>query len=73
MSRTASVLGTRGEGSGPVLALAQRKTSPAPGRITAAHLMAPPSQIGLPSLEGVTTEQRFLADDTEPVGLAELW
>jgi hypothetical protein len=72
MSRTASVLGTRREGSGPVLAPAQRKTSPAPGRITAANLMAPPSHVGLPSLEGVTTEQHFLADDTEAVGLAEL-
>jgi hypothetical protein len=72
MSRTTSVLGTRRKGSGPVLALAQRKTSPAPGRITAAHLMAPPSHVGLPSLEGVTTEQHFLADDTEAVGLAEL-
>ena len=72
MSRTASVLGTRREGSGPVLALAQRKTSPAPGRITAAHLMAPPSHVGLPSLEGVTTEQQFLADDSEAVVLAEI-
>jgi len=72
MSRNAGVVGTRCEGSGPVLALAQRKTSPAPGRIAAAHLMAPPSHAGLPSLEGVTTEQCFLADDAEAVGLAEL-
>lgn len=72
MSRPAGVLGTPGEGSGPVLALAQRKTSPAPGRIAAAHLMAPPSHAGLPSLEGVTTENRFLADDTMAIGLAEI-
>ena len=72
MSGTASFLGTPGKGGGPVLALAQRKTSPAPGRITAAHLMAPPSQSGLPSLEGVTTEHRFLADDTVAIGLAEI-
>ena len=72
MSRTASVLGTRGEGSRPVLALAQRKTSPAAARISTAHLMAPPSHVALPSLEGVTTEQRFLANDTEAVALAEI-
>jgi hypothetical protein len=34
--------------------------------------MAPPSPVGLPSLEGVNTEQHFLADDCEAVGLAEI-
>ena len=72
MSRTTGVLGARCEGSGPVLALAQRKATPAPGRITAAHLMSAPSHVGLPSLEGVTTEHRFLADDTVAIGLAEI-
>jgi hypothetical protein len=71
MSRTAAGFGTRGEGGGTVLALAQRETPPASRRISSAHLMAPPSHVGLPSLEGVTSEQRFLADDSEAITLAE--
>ncbi|MGA8150761.1 MAG: hypothetical protein WB952_07420 [Terriglobales bacterium] len=72
MSGTTTVLGARGKSSGSVLALAQRKTPPAPGRITSTHLMALPSQVGLPSLEGITTEQQFLADDGEAIALAEI-
>jgi hypothetical protein len=34
--------------------------------------MAPPSDVALPSLDGVIAEQRFLADDTEVIGLAEI-
>jgi hypothetical protein len=71
MSRTAAGFGTRGEGGGTVLALAQRETPPASRRISSTHLMAPPSHVGLPSLEGVTSEQRFLADDSEAIILAE--
>ena len=72
MSRTASVLGNHRKGGGPVLAQAQRKTSPASSRITAAQLMALRSHVGLPSLEGVTSEQCFLADDADAIGLAKI-
>ena len=72
MSRTPRVLRNHRKGGGPVLALAQRKTSPASSRITAAQLMALRSHVGLPSLEGVTSEQCFLADDAEAIGLAKI-
>jgi hypothetical protein len=72
MSGTATVLGARGKGDGRLLALAQRKTPPATRRSTSTHLMAPPSQVGLPSLEGIATEQQFLADDGEAIALAEI-
>jgi hypothetical protein len=55
-----------------MLPLVQRKTPPHSGRISSAHLMAPPSHVGLPSLEGVASEQRFLADDSEAITLAEI-
>jgi hypothetical protein len=72
MSRIANLLGAPGESCGPVLALAQRKTSAAPGRITSADLIAPYSHVALPSLEGVASEHRFLADDSEAISLAEI-
>jgi hypothetical protein len=72
MSGTATVLGGRGKGGRSVLALAQRKTPPAPGRITSTHLMGALSQVGLPSLEGIATDQQFLADDGEAIALAEI-
>ena len=72
MSQSPNVLGAFGQSGRPVFTMAQRATSTAPGRISSAHLMAPPSHVGLPLLDGVTTEQRFLADDSEAIDLAEI-
>lgn len=65
MSRTSTVLGAGGESTRPVLPLVRGKATPAPGTISAAHLMAANSHLGLPSLEEIRAEQRFLADDSE--------
>lgn len=56
-----------------MLAVASRKTTVAPGRISAAgQLMAAPCGIALPSLASVPAEQRFSADDREVIALAEI-
>ena len=52
--------------------LARRKTPPDSRRISAADLISTRSHVGLPSLEGIDTEQRFLADDSEAIALAEI-
>jgi hypothetical protein len=72
MSRIATGFGARCESSRPVLALAQRKTPPNSARISSVHLIAQPSHVGLPSLEGITGEQTFLAEDSEVIALAEI-
>jgi len=73
MPATASVLSTPGEGGRTVLPVACRETPRATWRLPAAsHLMAPPCQLVLPTLEKVPTEQRFSADDREVIALAEI-
>ena len=69
MPRTANVLGAARQSGRPMLALAQRKTSPASRRLSASDLMAPRCHIGLPLLEKISAEQRFLADDREAIEL----
>lgn len=73
MSRTSTVLGGRGESGRPVLTLVRGKATPARGTISAAHLMATNSHLGLPSLEEIKADQRFLADDSEAITLAEIF
>lgn len=56
-----------------MLAVESGETPAATRRISAADkLMAVPCGIGLPSLAGVPTEQRFSADDREAIALAEI-
>ena len=73
MSGTANVLGPVREGGRAMLPLARRKTPRPARRILAAdQLMAPPCEVVLPTLEKVPTEQRFSADDSEIIALAEI-
>ncbi|HEX6504584.1 MAG TPA: hypothetical protein VF011_15195 [Terriglobales bacterium] len=72
MSQSANVLGAFGQSGRPVFTMAQRTTSATSGTISPAHLMAQRSPVGLPLLEGVSTEQRFLSDDSEAIALAEI-
>lgn len=73
MSGTANVLSTVGEGGRAMLPLARWETPRASRRIPAAdQLMAPPCEVVLPTLEEVSTEQRFSADDREVIALAEI-
>lgn len=73
MSGTAASLGSICESSRAMLPLAQRETSPATRRVPASELlMAPACGVVLPTLEKVSTEQRFSADDRELVTLAEI-
>jgi len=73
MSGTAGVLGPASEGGRAVLTLARWETLVATRRVlTADELMAPPCEVGLPTLEKVPTEQRFSADDREVIALAEI-
>lgn len=72
MPRTADVLGAAGESRTTMLALARRKTSPAPRRFSASDLMAPRCETGLPLLDKISAEQQFLADDGEAIRLAEI-
>jgi hypothetical protein len=56
-----------------MLSLARRKAPRATWRIPADdQLIAPPCEVGLPSLEKVPTEQRFAADDREVIALVEI-
>ena len=71
MPRTANVLGVARQSGRPMLALAQWKTSPTSWRRSASDLMAPRCHIGLPLLEKISAEQRFLADDREAIALTE--
>lgn len=73
MSGTANVVSTVGEGGRAMLPLARRKTPRPSRRIPAAdQLMAPPCEVVVPTLEEVSTEQRFSADDREVIALAEI-
>jgi hypothetical protein len=72
MSRTANVLGAARQSRRPMLALAQRETPSTPRRLSAFDLMAPRCDVGLPVLENISAEQRFLADDREAIALAEI-
>lgn len=73
MSATANVLSTVGEGRRAMLPLACRETPRATRRIPAAdQLIAPPCDVGLPTLAGVSAEQRFATDDREVVALAQI-
>jgi len=73
MSATANVLSTLGEGGRAMLPLACWETSPSTWRVPAAsQLMAPPCELVLPTLEKVSTEQRFSTDDREVIALAEI-
>jgi hypothetical protein len=72
MSRSSGVLGAAGESRRTMRALAQRKTSPTPWRLSASDLMAPRCDTALPLLERISAEQRFLADDREAITLAEI-
>jgi hypothetical protein len=55
-----------------MLAMAQRETPSTPRRLSASDLMAARCDIGLPLLENIGAEQRFLADDREAIALAEI-
>lgn len=55
-----------------MLSLAQRKTSPTPRRLFASDLMASRCDTGLPLLERISAEQRFLADDGQAISLVEI-
>ena len=73
MSGIAAGLGSLGEGSGAVLALAHRQAaSPARRVVAAEQLMAPPCGVVLPRLDEIPVEHRFLADDREAIALAEI-
>src|SRR5579862_9464415 len=73
MSGTSNVLRPCGKGDRAMLAVESGETPAATRRISAADkLMAVPCGIGLPSLAGVPTEQRFSADDREAIALAEI-
>jgi hypothetical protein len=72
MSGTANVLSTLGEGGRAMFPLARREAPRATWRLPAtSQLIAPPCELVLPSLEKVSTEQRFAADDREVIALAE--
>jgi hypothetical protein len=72
MSGTANVLRTVGEGGRAMFPLARREAPRATWRLPAtSQLMAPPCELVLPSLEKVSIEQRFAADDREVIALAE--
>lgn len=72
MSATANVLSTLGEGGGTMLPLARGEAARATWRLPAtSQLIAPPCELVLPSLEKAPTEQRFSADDSEVIALAE--
>jgi hypothetical protein len=73
MSATANVLSPLGEGGRTMLPLARRETPRATRRLPAASLlMAPPCELVLPALDGVSIEQRFSTDDREVIALAEI-
>jgi len=73
MSATANVLSPLGEGGRTMLPLARRETPRATWRLPAASLlMAPPCELVLPTLDGVSIEQRFSTDDREVIALAEI-
>ena len=72
MSQSANIPDAFGQSGGPVFTVEQRTTSASSRTISPADLMAPRSPVGLPLLEGVSTEQRFLADDSEAIDLAEI-
>ncbi len=73
MSATANVLSTLGEGGRAMLPLACWEASQSTWRIPAASLlMAPPCELVLPTLDGVSIEQRFSTDDREVIALAEI-
>ena len=55
-----------------MLALAQWKTPSTPRMLSASDLIAPRCDVGLPLLENIGAEQRFLADDREAIALAEI-
>jgi len=73
MPGTADGLGSIGESGRPMLALARRETPRRPGSVLATdRLIAPPSEVVLPTLEKVPVEQCFSADDREVIALAEI-
>ncbi len=74
MSGTANVLSTVGEGGRAMLPLARWETPRPSWRVPAAayQLIAPLCEVVLPTLEEVSTEQRFSADDREVIALAEI-
>jgi hypothetical protein len=73
MSATANVLSALGEGGRAMLPLACSEASQSTWRIPAASLlMAPQYELGLPTLDGVSIEQRFSTDDREVIALAEI-
>jgi len=73
MSGTSNVLRSCGTSGRAMLALESGEATVATRRLSAADkLMAAPCGIGLPSLAGVQTEQRFSADDREVIALAEI-
>src|SRR5258708_29115807 len=73
MSGTANVLSTVGEGGRAMLPLARWETPRPSWRVPAAYqLIAPLCVVVLPTLEEVSTEQRFSADDREVIALAEI-
>lgn len=73
MSGTAASLGSVRESGGALLPLARREAPLATRRSPAARLlMTPPCEVVLPSLEKISVEQRFSADDREIITLAEI-
>jgi len=73
MSGTTAILGSVGESSGAMLALAQwHAASPARRIVAAEQLMASPCGVVLPRLDEIPVEHRFLADDREAIALAEI-
>ncbi|MBZ5685515.1 MAG: hypothetical protein LAP86_10815 [Acidobacteriia bacterium] len=73
MSGTAASFGSVRQSSRALLPLARRETPLATGRDPAAGLlMAPACEVVLPTLEKISIEQRFSADDRELVTLAEI-
>ena len=73
MPGTTGVFGAVSEGYHAMLALASwPSTSAARTVVTADKLIAPPSEVVLPTLRKIPVEQRFLADDREVIALAEI-
>lgn len=73
MSGVAAGLGAVSESCGQVFALARRETPSATRRSPATDLlMAPPCEIGLPTLDRIPTEQRYSGDDRELLTLVEI-
>ena len=73
MSGLTDGLGVARESNKAMLPLARRQASSSTWRSPAANLLiAPPCELGLPRLDEVPVEHRFLADDREVLALAEI-